>query len=201
MPRKSIGESENSGSSVSRSVTLKDVAQEAGVSISTASRVLDDRGPKTNSVAADRVRQAARDLGYRRNLFASGLRRGESGTMGVLVPRLSDQVMALMYEALERAARVRNVFTVVATCGDDPVNEERTVQTLLDRGVDGIVPRLPGWTTHWPRCFGRPRFGTSWYCAPTASARRRSATTRPVATWRCGTCLTWASPDRLRGRS
>ena len=139
MPQMSRGEPKSAENTFGRAVTLKDVAQAAGVSVSTVSRVLDERSPRTRSAAADRVRAIAQELGYRRNLYASGLRRGESGTMGVLVPRLSDQVMALMYEALERAARRRNVFTVVATCGDDPDDEQRTVRTLLDRGVDALI--------------------------------------------------------------
>ena len=122
-----------------RIVTLKDVAAASGVSISTVSRVLDDRIPTSRSQTAEKVRQVADELGYRRNLFASGLRRGATGTIGVLVPRLTDHVMALMYEAIERAARARGSFAVVATCGDDPAEERQATETLLDRNVDGLV--------------------------------------------------------------
>lgn len=120
-------------------VTLKDVATATGVSISTVSRVLDDRTPRSKSATALRVRAAAEELGYRRNVFASGLRRGATGTIGVLVPRLTDAVMALMFEAVERAARQRGYFAVVATCGDDGDDERRATETLLDRNVDGLV--------------------------------------------------------------
>lgn len=122
-----------------RAVTLRDVAERAGVSVSTVSRVLDDRGPRSRSVTAERVRRVADELGYRRNAYASGLRRGQSGTIGVLVPRLTDTVMALMFEAIERAAGARGFFAVVATCGDDPESERASTETLLDRGVDGLV--------------------------------------------------------------
>lgn len=120
-------------------VTLKDVAAASGVSISTVSRVLDDRTPPSRSSTAEKVRRIADELGYRRNMFASGLRRGATGTIGVLVPRLTDHVMALMYEAIERTARSRGSFAVVATCGDDPAEERRATETLLDRNVDGLV--------------------------------------------------------------
>lgn len=120
-------------------VTLKDVAAASGVSISTVSRVLDDRTPPSRSSTAEKVRRIADELGYRRNMFASGLRRGATGTIGVLVPRLTDHVMALMFEAIERTARARGSFAVVATCGDDPVEEARATETLLDRNVDGLV--------------------------------------------------------------
>jgi LacI family transcriptional regulator len=122
-----------------RSVTLRDVAEASGVSISTVSRILDDRIPHSHSSTAERVRHTADALGYRRNAAASGLRRGATGTIGVLVPRLTDTVMALMFEAVERAARTRGYFAVVATSGDEPDDERRATETLLDRGVDAVI--------------------------------------------------------------
>ncbi|MFJ5861756.1 LacI family DNA-binding transcriptional regulator [Pseudarthrobacter sp. NPDC092439] len=119
-------------------VTLKDVAAASGVSISTASRALDER-TTSRSAAAAHVRKVAEELGYRRNSFASSLRRGETRTLGVLVPRLSDTVMALMFEELERAASSRGYFAMVATSGDDPDDERRAAETLLDRNVDGLI--------------------------------------------------------------
>ena len=120
-------------------VTLRDVAAASGVSLSTASRALDERGTASKSAAAAHVRKVAEELGYRRNSFASNLRRGETRTLGVLVPRLSDTVMALMFEELERAASGRGYFAMVATSGDDPGDERRAAETLLDRNVDGLI--------------------------------------------------------------
>lgn len=120
-------------------VTLRDVALAAGVSISTVSRVLDERTRPSRSATADKVRRIADELGYRRNVFASSLRRGETATIGALVPRLADTVMALMFEAIERTARARGYFAVVATCGDDPDEEASATERLLDRGVDGVI--------------------------------------------------------------
>jgi LacI family transcriptional regulator len=122
-----------------RIVTLKDVAAASGVSVSTVSRILDDRTPPSRSRTAETVRRVADELGYRRNMFASSLRRGATGTIGVLVPRLTDHVMALMFEAIERAARARGSFAIVATCGDDPQAEQQATETLLDRNVDGVI--------------------------------------------------------------
>lgn len=118
-------------------VTLKDVAAAAGVSISTVSRVLDST--IANSPHAERIRQAAEELGYRPNRAAAALRRGETGTIGVLVPRLSDAVMALMYEAIAAAAERSGRFAIVATSGDEPDGERRAAETLLARGVDGLL--------------------------------------------------------------
>lgn len=119
--------------------TLKDIAEAAGVSVSTVSRVLDDRNTASRSASAERIREAARSLGYRRNALASALRRGATGTVGVLVPRLTDAVMAMTYEALERAGLDRGYFTVVATSGDDPHAEAQAAETLLERNVEALI--------------------------------------------------------------
>jgi LacI family transcriptional regulator len=129
----------NYGTPTRRPVTLREVAKAARVSVSTASRVLDDRVPPSQTEAARRVREVAAALGYRRNTFASSLRRGQAATIGVLVPRLSDTVMALMFEAIARAAERRGYFTVVATAGDDPAEERKAAHTLLARNVDGVI--------------------------------------------------------------
>lgn len=118
-------------------VTLKDVAAAAGVSISTASRVLDSKSVR--SPHAERVRSIADELGYRRNRAASALRRGETGTIGVLVPRLSDAVMALIYESIAAACARSGRFAIVATSGDSADGERDAAETLLARGVDGLL--------------------------------------------------------------
>lgn len=120
-------------------VTLKDVAKAAGVSVSTASRVLDERLPASRTAAADRVRQAAIDLGYVRDPLASGLRRSGTSTIGVVVPRLTDTVMAMLYEEIAAAAAARGLFAVVATTQDQPEAERTAVQSLLHRRVDGVI--------------------------------------------------------------
>ena len=122
-----------------KSVTLKDVAAAAGVSVSTVSRVLDERLPASKSPSAQRVRQVAAELGYRRHPAASALRRGDTGTVGVLVPRLTDTVMALLFEALYARAAARGFFALVSVCGDDPDEEQHAVDSLLARRVDGLI--------------------------------------------------------------
>lgn len=118
---------------------MRDVANAAGVSISTVSRILDERLPPSKSASAEKVRQVARELGYRRDYVASSLRRGGTGTLGVLVPRLTDAVTAMLFEEIAKAASHRGYFAVVATCGDDPQQERESVESLLDRRVDGLI--------------------------------------------------------------
>lgn len=120
-------------------VTLHDVARAAGVSKSSVSRMLDERLPKSDSEKAQRVRRIAREMGYVRDVSAASLRRGSPGMIGVIVPRLTDTVMAMLYEALARAAARAGQFTIVATTNDEPDADRRAADALLRRGVDGLI--------------------------------------------------------------
>lgn len=120
-------------------VTLHDVAREAGVSKSTVSRMLDERLPNSDSPKARRVRDVARKLGYVRDLSAANLRRGSTGTIGVIVPRLTDTVMAMFYEAVSAAATQQGRFAIVATTDDNPEASRSAAEALIRRGVDGLI--------------------------------------------------------------
>ncbi|SHK89059.1 LacI family transcriptional regulator [Nocardiopsis flavescens] len=122
-----------------RRPTIHDVARLAGVSTSTVSRVLDPRVPPSRSPAAARVRSAADSLGYTPHSIAASLRRQGTETIGVLVPRLTDTVMAITYEEVARACQARGYFAMVATTGDRPESERAAADSLLRRRVDGLV--------------------------------------------------------------
>ena len=120
-------------------VTIVDVARVAGVSKSTVSRVLDERLPRSQNPTAERVRKAAAELGYVRDPLASGLRRVGTSTIGVVVPHLTDTVMAMLYEEVAAAAATRGLFAVVATTDDNPDVERVAVDSLVRRRVDGLI--------------------------------------------------------------
>ncbi|MGR6327480.1 LacI family DNA-binding transcriptional regulator [Sphingomonas sp. XXL09] len=120
-------------------VTILDVAAAAGVSKSTVSRILDERLPASDSESARKVRQVAEQLGYVRDVSAASLRRGQTMTIGVIVPRLTDTVMAMLYEAVARACDRTGRIALVATTEDRVENELRAAESLLQRGVDGLV--------------------------------------------------------------
>lgn len=124
---------------MARPVTLREVAELAGVSVSTASRLLDKRYSGSSPVNARKVRHAADTLGYTRDYAASSLRRQGTSTIGVLVPRLSDAVMGILYEEIARECERRDLQALVATTQDDPVRGRQAAHLLLSRKVDGLI--------------------------------------------------------------
>jgi len=120
-------------------ITLHSVADAAGVSKSTVSRILDERLPPSDNETARRVRKVAAELGYVRDSAAASLRRGQTMTIGVIVPRLTDTVMAMLYEAIASACTRSGRMALVATTDDRPEEEARAADLLLQRGVDGLI--------------------------------------------------------------
>ncbi|HET9080597.1 MAG TPA: LacI family DNA-binding transcriptional regulator [Trebonia sp.] len=119
---------------------MKDVAALAGVAIKTVSRVMNDDPTVAPDLAA-RIRDAAGKLGYRPNLTASSLRRGDrrTATIGLLLDDVANPFFAGLLRAVEDAARQRRVQILMASLDMDPEREREMATTLIDRGVDGLV--------------------------------------------------------------
>lgn len=126
-----------------RTVTLKDLANELGIHPSTVSRILhsgSDVARGAASVAtAKRVRDLARKRGYSPDPQAAGLRTRRTRLMGVIVPRLSDLVLAIMYEGIDEAAAELGYSTFVMNSRDNPEEQRRKTDTMLARRVDGLI--------------------------------------------------------------
>jgi LacI family transcriptional regulator len=124
--------------SIPHPVRLKDVAAAAGVSLSTASRVLSGAdGASPRAVAA--VLAAAKRLDYRPNLLARGLRGRATGLAGIVIPGIGNPFFAELVEALESALRDANLDMILADSRGDVSDEARRLQTLVDRQVEGLI--------------------------------------------------------------
>jgi LacI family transcriptional regulator len=123
--------------------TLRTVAELAGVSPSTVSRVLHPGaktiGRRAAAATVSRIRQVAQEVGYVPNPHAASLRTQRSDLIGVVVPRLSDLVLALIYEGIDAAANERGFGTFVANSRDDPDMQRARVDMMLNRRVDGLI--------------------------------------------------------------
>lgn len=121
-------------------VTMRDIAQQAGVHISTVSRVL-NQSSLTSSLTptAVKIRTIAKELGYEPDLWAASLRSGRTRTVGVVMSRLSDVVVATVYEAIERTLSESGIQALLVGAGNEPDAQRRKAELLLGRCVDGLL--------------------------------------------------------------
>lgn len=121
-------------------VTLKDIAKETGVHVSTVSRALDpvERKNITEEVAA-RIQAAAESLGYRPNRIAAGLRTNKTMTVGVMIPDITNVIFPPILRGIESVLEPLGYASIIVNTDSERDRESRLVDVLRDRGVDGIV--------------------------------------------------------------
>lgn len=121
-----------------KAVTIRDVAQRAGVSVATASRVL-SRAGSTSPEAERVVREAAAELGYRTNAQARALRSRKTHTIGLLISDVRNPFFGELAHAIEQSALRGRYATLLGNANEDVEQQDRYVQTLRTLRVDGVI--------------------------------------------------------------
>jgi LacI family transcriptional regulator len=123
-----------------RRPTMRDVAQQAGVSLKTVSRVVNAE-PGVSVILAARVRTAIDELGFRPNAGASALRRagGKTAAVGLLLQDVGNPFSSALQRAVEDVAVPRGVMVFSASLDGDPRRERELVQALTMRRADGLI--------------------------------------------------------------
>lgn len=124
--------------SLSRKITITDVASAAGVSVSTVSLVLSGKG-RISPATGQRVNDAIERLGFVRNRQAAALRGGQSGVVGLMVRDLSTPFYAELTAGLSEALEAQGRMLFLTRSGRDGEHSARCVDMLLAQGVDGVV--------------------------------------------------------------
>lgn len=121
-------------------VTLKDIARETGVHVSTVSRALD---PNTRTSLTDevveRIKAAADSLGYRPNRLAYGLRTNRTMTVGVMIPDITNMLFPPIVRGIESVLEPLGYASMIVNTDNQMDREGRLIEVLRDRGVDGII--------------------------------------------------------------
>jgi LacI family transcriptional regulator len=117
---------------------LRDVAQAAGVSLRTASRVLNG-DPAVAVGTRARVRQVMEELHYQPDFIARSLRAGADSTIGVIIESIADPFFSAMTEAVESSLSRDGRSVLVASTHRDGDTERRAVDNMLQRRVGGLV--------------------------------------------------------------
>lgn len=128
------------GDLMNKRVTLKDIAHATGVHVSTVSRALDPKRdtPLTDDVVL-RIRQAAEKLGYRPNRIASSLRTQRTMTIGVMIPDITNMIFPPIVRGIESVMEPLGYASIIVNTDSQRGREQRLVEILQDRGVDGII--------------------------------------------------------------
>ncbi|MGY3205306.1 LacI family transcriptional regulator [Streptomyces sp. TE5632] len=126
------------GGSAVAEVTLKDVARASGCSVATVSRVLGGTRPVGPEIAR-RVKEAADRLGYRPNQVARALRSRSTGTIGLVLPQITNPFFPSLVQEVEHALHAEGRAVLFADCNDDPETEAARITALLDRQVDALL--------------------------------------------------------------
>ncbi|MDQ1464355.1 MAG: LacI family transcriptional regulator [Actinomycetota bacterium] len=125
---------------------LTDVAREAGVHPSTASRALNPlTRDKVGRQAARRVIQAAERLGYVPNTLARGLRTARSFVVAMIVPDVTNPLFPPMVRGAEQVLSSSGYTLVLTDTDNDAATERRHVQSMRGRGVDGFIVATARW--------------------------------------------------------
>ncbi len=124
-------------------VTIKDIAKEAGVSIATASRALND-APHTSEATKIAVKKAVEKLGYRPNANARALVSKASNAIGVLVNDLSSPFFGTMIKAIDSVAHEQKRQLLIGSGYHDELKERDAINLLLDSRCESLVIHSKG---------------------------------------------------------
>ena len=132
----------------SRRVTLRDLAEETGLSQAAVSYAL--RGMRVPEETQERVRDAAERLGYQADPIARALASGRTGTVGLLCESLDDLWQQSVAAAVGSALLDTGNSTLIVDVANDPDTERREARRLVDQRVDVLItiPADPG-AEHW----------------------------------------------------
>lgn len=119
--------------------TLHDVAREAGVSLATASRVLNGSERKVAESFRERVEAAAVKLGYTANVSAQATARGTSPVIALLVADIADPYFGLIASGVARGADEHGLVVTIAITERDPAREARIVRALRGQRPLGLI--------------------------------------------------------------
>src|SRR5579871_5108293 len=124
-----------------KEVTIYDIAEALNISPATVSRGLKDH-PGLRKDTKKKILAAAQKMGYQQNTFASNLRRKNSKTIGVIVPRLDSYFMSAVIAGIEKVANAAGYNLIISQSQELVKKEIASAKTLFNSRVDGFLISL-----------------------------------------------------------
>jgi LacI family transcriptional regulator len=125
-------------SNSSNAPTLRDVAEEAGVSTATVSRTLNTPG-QVNAETRERVNAAVQALGYAPNFNARALVAKRTNTIGAVIPTMENAIFARGIQAFQEELGLHGITLLIASSSYRADLEAEQIRTLVARGADGLL--------------------------------------------------------------
>lgn len=124
-----------------RNTTLKELAKELKLSISTVSRALNDH-PDISTETKENVKKLAKKLQYVPNFFARGFRSQRTHILGVIVPNISHLFTSTILKGILEEAELRGYRVIISESNNNEVKQAEMLNTMTQFGVDGILMSL-----------------------------------------------------------
>jgi len=121
-----------------KQVTIKDIAEKLGLSVSTVSRALKDH-PDISLKTRQAVKELAQLLGYKPNRIALNLKNSKTNTIGLLVPETQHYFFSTIINGIEEVAYENNYNVMVFQSNESYMREVLNTQALLSNRVDGVL--------------------------------------------------------------
>lgn len=121
-----------------QTITIYDVAREAGVSMATVSRVVNGN-PNVKPSTRKKVSEVIERLDYRPNAVARGLASKKTTTVGVIIPSVTNLFFSSLARGIDDIASMYKYNIILANSDDNPEKEIQVFNTLLAKQVDGII--------------------------------------------------------------
>jgi len=133
---------------VKRRISLKDIAKELGVSISTVSRGLRDHPDISNEMIV-RIKELAGLRNYSPNPMAMGLLKQRTKMIGVIVPDLLTHFFSSVISGIEEVAKEKGYFVIVSPSNESYFKEKENIENLMKARVEGFIVCLSQQTTDY----------------------------------------------------
>lgn len=119
-------------------VTIKDVAREVNVSVTTVSRVLNNK-PDVSEETRKRVKEAIKKLGYNPDNIARGLVLRKTNTIGLIIPDINNPFFPEIVKGIERKAKEEGYSLILCNTDNSKEEEREALALLRSKKVDGII--------------------------------------------------------------
>ena len=126
---------------IAQRVSITDIANKSGLSITTVSRVLNGKAEqyRISIKSQQKIRDAAEELDYIPNHFAANLKSGKSRTVAIIVPSLMNPFFAVVASELNSEVHRFNYISIIGDSGENIETEKLELQQMVSRNIEGLI--------------------------------------------------------------